>query len=55
MNWVFIMPLALYAIGFSIGSGLVSLKEAAFAGVLGVLYHLIPIGYLGLSSLARRS
>ena len=49
------MPLALYAFSFSIGSGLVSLKEAAFASALGLLYNLIPIGYLGLSSLVRRS
>jgi hypothetical protein len=49
------MPLALYAFGLSISSGLVSLREAAFAGVLGMLYNMIPIGYLGLSSLVRRS
>jgi hypothetical protein len=52
---LFYIPLAWYAFSLSIGSGLVSLKEAAFAGVMGVLYNMIPVGYLGLSSLMRRS
>jgi hypothetical protein len=52
---LFYIPLALYAFSFSLNSGLVSLKEAAFAGALGLLYNLVPIGYLGLSSLTRRS
>jgi hypothetical protein len=49
------IPLALYAFGLSIGSGLVSVRGAILAGGLGLVYNAVPIGYLGFSSMAKRS
>ena len=49
------MPLALYAFYLFARSGRLTLAGSAIAGLLGVLYQAIPIGYLGLSSTAKRA
>jgi hypothetical protein len=49
------LPLALYAFCLFAGAGRLTLAAGAMAGLLGVLYQAVPIGYLGLSSMARRA
>jgi hypothetical protein len=49
------IPLSLYAFYLCAGAGRLTLVGSAIAGLLGVLYQAVPIGYLGLSSLARRA
>jgi hypothetical protein len=49
------LPLALYAFCLCAGAGRLTLAAGAMAGLLGVLYQAVPIGYLGLSSMARRA
>jgi hypothetical protein len=48
------LPLSLYAVYLSAAAGKLTLAGGAMAGLLGVLYQAVPIGYLGLSSMARR-
>jgi hypothetical protein len=48
------MPLSLYAFYLFAGAGRLTLAGCAIAGLLGVLYQAIPIGYLRLSSIAKR-
>ena len=49
------MPLALYTLYLFARSGRLTLAGSAIAGLLGVVYQAIPIGYLGLSSTAKRA
>jgi hypothetical protein len=49
------MPLSLYAFYLFAGAGRLTLVAGAMAGLLGVLYQAVPIGYLGLSSTTRRA
>jgi small-conductance mechanosensitive channel len=49
------VPLSLYAFYLFAGAGRLTLVGSAIAGLLGVLYQAVPIGYLGLSSMARRA
>jgi hypothetical protein len=49
------MPLSFYAFYLFAGVGQLTLAGGAMAGLLGVLYQAVPIGYLGLSSMARRA
>ena len=49
------MPLSLYAFYLSARSGLLSFPGVAISGLLGVLYQAIPMSYLGLSSIVKRS
>jgi len=49
------LPLSLYAFYLSARSGQLSLPGIAVSGLLGVLYQAVPMGYLGLSSIAKRS
>ena len=48
------MPLSLYAVYLLAGTGRLTLAGGVMAGLLGVLYQAIPIGYLRLSSIAKR-
>jgi hypothetical protein len=49
------MPLSLYAFYLFASAGRLTLAGSAIAGLVGVLYQAVPIGYLGLSSRARRA
>jgi hypothetical protein len=49
------VPLSLYAFYLFASAGRLTLAGSAMAGLLGVLYQAVPIGYLGLSSMARRA
>jgi hypothetical protein len=49
------LPLSLYAFYLCAGAERLTLAAGAMAGLLGVLYQAVPIGYLGLSSMARRA
>jgi hypothetical protein len=49
------VPLSLYAFYLFASAGRLTLVGSAIAGLLGVLYQAVPIGYLGLSSMARRA
>jgi len=55
MDWIFSIPLSLYAFGSFAGSGQLSPAEGAVSGMLGVLYNAVPIAYLGLVSVIKRS
>jgi len=49
------VPLSLYAVYLFAGTGRLTLAGGVIAGLLGVLYQVIPIGYLGFSSMTRRA
>ncbi len=49
------VPLSLYAFYLFASAGRLTLAGSAIAGLVGVLYQAVPIGYLGLSSMARRA
>jgi len=49
------VPLSLYAFYLFASAGRLTLAGGVMAGLLGVLYQAVPIGYLGLSSMARRA
>ena len=49
------LPLSLYAFYLFAGAGRLTLAGSAIAGLVGVLYQAVPIGYLGLSSMVRRA
>ncbi len=49
------VPLSLYAFYLFASAGRLTLAGSAIAGLVGVLYQAVPIGYLGLSSMVRRA
>ncbi len=49
------IPLSLYTLTSFVSSGRVSLAESAISGLFGVMYNAVPIGYLGLVSVIKRS
>ena len=49
------VPLSLYAFYLFASAGRLTLAGSVIVGLVGVLYQAVPIGYLGLSSMARRA
>lgn len=49
------LPLSSYAIYLLITSGKLTLTESIAAGLLGVLYQAVPLGYLALSTIGQCS
>ncbi len=50
------IPLSAYGYILSIGSGALSVSQAILTGVLGLLYQVVPVGYLAVASqLGRKS
>jgi hypothetical protein len=49
------IPLGTVAYAHFLGSGQISVRQALLPALLGLAYQLVPIGYLGLASLARRA
>jgi len=48
------LPLSVYAYAFFWNSGQITLMEGAASGMLGILYQVVPIGYLAISSMVRQ-
>lgn len=49
------LPLSSYAVYLLITSGRLTFTESIVAGLLGVLYQAVPLGYLALSTIGQRS
>jgi hypothetical protein len=49
------IPLSFYAFDSFVRSGQLSPAEGVISGLLGVVYNAVPISYLGLSSVIKRS
>ncbi len=52
---VLYLPLSVYAYLLFVASGALSVGEGIASGVLGLIYQAVPLGYLGLASILRRT
>lgn len=49
------LPLSVYAYDLFLSAGLLTASELVVTGILGALYQLLPVSYLGLASVVKRT